>query len=89
MRSARQVDADEFFAFISTAQERAASDRLFGQLDKSGDGLLTRREIAKGMETISETSGIAMKVAGTARPRTCLGDHTVEPLEAHLDGRGR
>ena len=50
--------------------------------------LLTRREIEKGMKTISETSGIAMKVAGAARPRTCLGDHTVEPLETHLGGRG-
>ena len=36
-----QVDAEEFFAFVNTAQERAASDRLFKQLDRSGDGCLS------------------------------------------------
>ena len=33
-----KVDAEEFFAFVSTAEERKASDRLFKQLDRSGDG---------------------------------------------------
>jgi hypothetical protein len=38
------VDAEEFFAFVNTAQERAACDRLFKQLDgKKGDGLLSRK----------------------------------------------
>jgi Ca2+-binding EF-hand superfamily protein len=56
-----EVDADEFFAFMSTAQERKASNQLFRQLDRNGDGLLTRREIKKGLAALEEQSGIIMK----------------------------
>ena len=60
-----QVDAEEFFAFVNTAQERAASDALFKQLDgKKGDGMLSRKEIEKGLAggTIPAGSiGVAIK----------------------------
>ena len=60
------MDAEEFFAFVNTAQERAACDRLFKQLDRSGDGLLSRKEIEKGLANLntipSGTIGMVIKV---------------------------
>ena len=60
-----QVDAEEFFTFVNTAQERAASDRLFKQLDRSGDGFLSRKEIEKGLANLntipSGTIGMVIK----------------------------
>ena len=60
------MDAEEFFTFVNTAQERAASDRLFKQLDRSGDGLLSRREIETGLANLdtipSGTIGMVIKV---------------------------
>ena len=51
---------------MNTAQERAASDRLFKQLDRSGDGLLSRKEIEKGLANLntipSGTIGMVIKV---------------------------
>ena len=54
-----QVDADEFFYFIQSAPERAASDKLFKQLDRGNDGFLSRKEIKKGLELFNTESGIA------------------------------
>ena len=75
-----EVNAEEFFAFMSTAEERAASDRLFKQLDRNGNGTLTRKEVAKGLA--------AMEKAGVAGPADASMKARAKAVVAAADASG-